>query len=250
MNRVLKMLPVLAFAWASGPVVAAELPARLAWSQRTALSLPVSGTVAQVRVQVGSRVRKGEVLLALDTTAFRAQVAEARASVALAEAEEKDAKRNLDRIEELYDRTVIAATELEQAQLRHARAASQLAAARARLAAAQKQLDDAVLKAPFDAWVVARQVEPGQTVAAGLQPPVLLVVARAGEMLALAHAPLETIGGMRPGQEVKVAVGDKTYSGRVRTLGLEPQGDRGYGVEVSFPVSELLRAGTPATVRF
>lgn len=247
MNR-LSVLAVAALI--AGPAVATDLPATLQWSQRTELASPVSGVVQTVYVNVGDRVKKGQMLVALDATAYSAGVAEARAELAHAQEEERDAKRNLDRVQELYNRTVISMTELEQAQLRQVRAKSQMQEAQAKLTTNQQRLRDAALRAPFDGLVLARQVEPGQAVASQLQPQPLVTIARAGEMVARARASLSQIDALKAGQAVTVAVGQKTYNGKIKTLGLEPVGDKNeYPVDVVFPVQEVLRAGTPATVR-
>lgn len=255
MNRfsVLAMTALIA-----APAMATDLPATLQWSQRVELAAPVSGVVQTVYVNVGDRVKKGQALVALDATTYSAGVAEAKAELAHAQEEERDAKRNLDRVQELYNRTVISMSELEQAQLRQVRAQSHVQEAQAKLATNQKQLRDAQVRAPFDGVVLARQVEPGQAVASQLQPQALIVIARAGEMVARAKASLAQVEKLKAGQAVSVEAAQKSYSGKIRTLGLEPLVDKGadkagekseYLVDVVFPVQEILRAGTPATVR-
>jgi RND family efflux transporter MFP subunit len=234
------------------PATAADLPAMLQWSQRVELAAPTSGIVQTVHVNVGDRVKKGQALVTLDPSVYRAAVTEAQADVVRAQAEEADAKRNLDRIQELYNRTVISTTELEQAQVRQVRAKTQLESAKARLAASQTRLRDTSVRAPFDGIVLVRQVEPGQALASLLQPQPLIVLARAGEMLAQGRASLAQVSKLKVGEGVTVAVEGRNYQGRIKTLGLEPMGDKndaGYPVDVLFPVKELLRAGTPATIR-
>lgn len=231
---------------------AADVPGTLQWSQRVALSPPVSGVVRSVHAGVGDRVKKGQVLLTLDAGAAHANVSESQAEVARLKEEAQDAKRNLDRVQELYNRTVISTSELEQAQTRHIRAKAGLNETLARLTRSQKLLGDATLRAPFDALVVARQVEPGQTVASQFQPQTLFVVARANEMIARAKVSLAQVEKMKAGEEVSVQVGQQTYSAKVQTLGLEPVGekeDAGYVLDVLFPVKGVLRAGTPAVLK-
>jgi RND family efflux transporter MFP subunit len=238
-------------AWGSPLALAVDVPAVLQWSQRVELSTPVSGVVQAVNVEVGDRVRKGRVLLTLDPGRYRARVAASRGAVAKAAAEAAEAKRNLGRVQELYNRMVISTTELEQAQLRDARARGLLAETRARLQLEQRNLDDTVLRAPFDGVVLARQAQPGQAVAAGLRPQTLLVLARSGQMLARVMLYDNQIAGLRAGQPVAVSVGGKRYAGRVKTLGLEPMAAKDgvtYAVDVLFPVHKQLRAGTPATL--
>lgn len=231
---------------------AADVPSTLQWSQRVELSMPVSGVVRAVQANVGDRVKKGQVLLTLDAAAYQAGVAESQAELARHKEEELDAKRNLDRVQELYNRTVIATSELEQAQTRLVRAKAGLNEAQARLARTQKTLGDATLRAPFDALVVVRQVEPGQTVASQFQPQTLLVLARANEMIARAKVSLAQVEKMKVGDAVTVQVGQQSFNGKVKTLGLEPVGeknDAGYLLEVLFTVKDTMRAGTPAVVK-
>jgi RND family efflux transporter MFP subunit len=231
---------------------AAEVPAVLQWSQRVELSPPVSGVVQAVNVAVGERVRQGQVLLRLDERIYAGRVDEAAAMVARNKEDAAEAQRDLKRVQELYDRTVISISELDQAKLRQARAAAQLKESQARQRQAQKNREDTLLRAPFDAVVVARQVEPGQAVAATLQPQSLLVVARAGEMLARAQVLETQLAGLKVGQEVEVNVGKQRFHGKVRTLGLEPttrdkSGLPLYPLDVIFvPAETQLRAGAAA----
>lgn len=231
---------------------AADVAATLQWSQRVELSPRVSGIVREVGVNVGDRVKKGQPLLALDAVLYEARVAESRAAVARFTEEAAEAKRDLGRTQELYDRTVISTSELDQARLRHARAGAQLDGARARLRVAQKNLADSVLRAPFDAVVVARRVEPGQSVAVDLQPQALLVLAKAGEMTARFKMSANQIGSVKVGQAVTVKTGKQEYPATLKTLGLEAVKEKdgaNYEADAVFAVKELLRAGTVATVR-
>ena len=231
---------------------ALEVPGKLHWSQRVELSTGVSGVVQTVHAQVGERVKKGQVLATLDARDYQAQVVEAQAVLARNQEDQLDAKRNLDRVEELYKRTVIATSELEAAQTRQARTIAQLNEAQARLRRAQKILGDASLRAPFDALILARQVEPGQIVASQFQPQALFVIARAGEMIARAQVNLAHINQLKIGDAVTVEVNQQSYRGQIKTLGLEPVEDKGaigYPVEVLFVVKEVLRAGTPVTLK-
>lgn len=237
---------------AASAVWAESFPATLQWSQRVELSPRVSGIVREVGVSAGDRVQKGRSLLTLDTAPYQARVAESRAAVARFAEETAEAKRDLARTQELYDRTVISTSELDQARLRQSRAKAQLDGAQARLARERQDLSDSVLRAPFDAVVVARLAEPGQNVAVGLQPQPLLVLAKAGEMTARFKVSADRIGSLKAGQAVSVLVGSQEYPAILKHPGLDPVADKAgpaYEVEAVFVVKELMRAGMAATVR-
>lgn len=140
------------------------------------LTTRVSGVVEAVLVKPGQRVKKGAVLLRLDRTVLRAQLDEATAEQMRANADEEDAKRELERAEELFNRTVSSTSELEAATLRHVRAKAALATANARLVVAKKNLGDAELKAPFSGEVSAVPGMPGTVVAADCQPRPLVIL--------------------------------------------------------------------------
>jgi RND family efflux transporter MFP subunit len=231
---------------------AADIQATLQWSQRVELSTPVSGVVKEVNVDVGDLVKKGQVLLTLDSTAYRAKVAENQSEITRLAAEEEEAKRDLDRVQGLYERTVVSTTDLDQAKLRAVNSRSMLAEARARLRLNQKALDETSMRAPFDAVVVLRQAEPGLSVAAGLQPQMLLTLARSGEMIARAYLSSPQMDKLKTGQKVTVSASGSNYTGNIKTLGLEPikiKEDWVYPVDVIFSSQETLRAGAPAQLK-
>ena len=146
------------------------------WAAEVELTTRVSGVVETVLVKPGQRVKKGAVLLRLDRTILRASLDEAAAEQARAQADADDARRELDRARELFERTVSSTTELEAAALREARARAALSAASARRVIAQKNLNDAELKAPFDGVVNAVPGGPGTVVTADCQPRSLVIL--------------------------------------------------------------------------
>ncbi len=248
MRRFILMVMSLGFIT---PSWAADTPAILQWSQRVELSMPVSGVVQVVYANAGERVKKGQALLLLDAGTYQASVTEAQAEWARHKEETLDAQRNMDRVQELYNRTVIATSELEQAQTRLARAKATMNESQARLTNKQKTLGDATLRAPFDALVIARAVEPGQTVASQFQPQTLFILARANEMIARAKVSLAQIEKLKMGDTLTVHVNQQSYQGKIKMLGLESVGEKseaGYWLDVLISAKETLRAGVPARV--
>jgi RND family efflux transporter MFP subunit len=147
-------------------------------ADRVRLTTPVSGVVKEVYVQVGQKVKKGDKLLALEDTRLKAQVMEAEAAYLRVRQEAEDAEREHKRADELYTRGVSSTTELDAAKLRNARAKASAMEAEARLMVAQKNLEDSVLKAPFDGVVKAREAEPGMYVPAQFDPPTLIILGK------------------------------------------------------------------------
>ena len=154
----------------------------------------LSGTVRSVRVDVNDKVKKGQVLVELDTAKLDAQVQRSRASLAAAQARQaqaqattKEAQAGFARLQEvarLSGGKVPSAAELDsgQATLDRARAdeASARAAvddARAALSTDVTNLSKASIRSPIDGVVLTRTVEPGNAVAASLQAVTLFTLA-------------------------------------------------------------------------
>ncbi len=151
----------------------------------------VSGTIDQVTVDFNDRVTQGQVLARLDPDTFRAKQRQsqaalllARASVTEAEVTVTETTSKLHRTQGLIAKRLSSPEELDTATAAAGRAAAALAVARAKVEQAQAQLDadnrtleKSEIRSPITGTVLKRQVEPGQTVAASLQTPVLFTLA-------------------------------------------------------------------------
>jgi RND family efflux transporter MFP subunit len=232
------------------PATAADVEAQVQWSRRTELTTPVSGVVASVAVNAGERAAKGQLLLALDEEPFRGAIQEAEALLARRKSERDEAARDAKQAQELYDRTVLSTVELENAKMKLARADAGYKEAAAVLDRARYRLRVSALRAPFDAVVLSRHAEPGQSVAAEFKPPVLLVIAAAGEYLAQARVAAERVSGLKLGQALSVVAGGKTYAAKIKAIAHEPAGGKEpYVLEAVFTAPEVLHAGQPARIQ-
>lgn len=246
MSRALLLALFAAPALLAAPAWAADLPAQLDWSQRVEIATPLTGVVETVNVQPGQRVDPGSVLLSLNQTVYKAGLMEARADIDRLTEDKADAQRELDRASELYARTVSSTTELDAAKLRHARAAALLAAAEARVEKARRLLDETEPRAPYPALVLDRAAEPGMAVAGQCQPPVLLVLARADEIIARATVAAAQAAATKPGGKAGVSVAGRAIPGKVTAV--RAKADGSYQIDVAIPRGNLV-AGMTASIR-
>ena len=154
----------------------------------------LSGTVLKVNVDVNDRIKKGQVLVELDTAKLRDQILRSRAALAAANAKVaqtgatiKEVTATLNRLEEvarLSGGKVPSKTELDTARATLARAIADDASSRAGVADAQAalsldqiSLSKASIRAPADGVVLTRNVDPGNAVAASLQAVTLFSMA-------------------------------------------------------------------------
>lgn len=244
----MRMLP-LVLAVLTLPAAAAEVDGSLQWSRRTELAMPVSGVVASVPASAGERVAKGAVLLTLDRTPFAAAVREAEAQLRLRQVERDEAARDARQAQDLYDRTVLSTVELENAKNKLTRAEAGVKEAEAALARARYRQRVSTLRAPFDAVILSRHAEPGQSIAAELKPPLLFVVAAAGEYGVQARVSPDRAAGLKVGMDVSVRAAGKSFPARVRAISYEPAGGKEpYVLEAAFTTQETLHAGQSARI--
>jgi len=178
----------------------------------------VSGTIKTVAVDYNDRVKVGDVLARLDTDKLEAQVEQSKAALESARAKLIEARAtvfeagaNLERfqrVQQLSAGQVPSKREMDSAEaaLRRARAieatmTAQIAEAEAKLSMDQTNLRKAVIRSPINGVVLKRQVEPGQTVAASFQTPVLFTLAESLAQMEL-HVDVDEadIGEVKEGQ--------------------------------------------------
>jgi len=233
------------------PVYAAEVDAELDWSRRVQLSTTVTGVIAEVRVEAGDKASKGDLLLALDDRILKANVEKTTAELARSDRLFKEAGREMDRQSELYDRTVLSQHELELARIGLDDAKARLKAAEAARVKAQVDYEHSQLRAPFDAVILSRHAEVGQTIISTENPAPLIELAEAGKMIARLTVSLGVANTLKPGKSLAVIIGGRRYSGKVKMIGFEPVSEkkRRYPLTVEVNTGErVLRAGQTAKV--
>jgi HlyD family secretion protein len=154
----------------------------------------LSGLVTEVNVDNNDRVTRGQVLARIDTARLQDAIAQSKASlqsaiadVAQAEATAQQTKAALARFEEVHALSggkVPSAAEFDSAKAEYARAIAGVrtaeagvARARAQLSSDQTQFSKALILSPVTGVVLSRQIDPGQTVAASFNAPVLFLIA-------------------------------------------------------------------------
>ena len=128
------------------------------------LSSNLAAEVNKSPLAEGDRVKKGALLLQLESGVARAQVAQAKAEMAHQKLLLTEAQNELQRSDELYERTLLSDHDLDLARIAHAAAQSSHSRAMAELAAAQRNLAIRRIIAPFDGQVVEIFVQAGETI--------------------------------------------------------------------------------------
>ena len=142
-----------------------------------------SGTIAEIRVKEGDRVKKGEVLFRLDTGDLELRRQQAAAALESARVQQRAAKTELDRSRTLLEAKALNRAQWDQIEARHDGAVAAARQASVALSMAQKALGDATVRAPFDGVVTAKLKSVGEM--ATMMPPTVVVVVQDQSVLEL-----------------------------------------------------------------
>lgn len=183
-----------------------------------------SGLITHVYVDVNDQVTKGQLLATLDTARLQDSVVQAQASLAAAQAQVGEAQATLaqsnatlarqEEVHRLSGGRVPSKTELDAARADQKRAAASLASARAQVAqqqaavgTARTNLSKARIYSPVTGVVLSRDIEPGQTVAASFNAPVLFTIAEdLGKMELEVSIDEADVGQVKDGQDATFTV--------------------------------------------
>jgi HlyD family secretion protein len=231
-------------AWRTAPVERGDI--RVAISATGTLSAistvevgsQISGQVTDVLVDYNAQVHKGQVLARIDPSTYEAQIAQgtaaansARASLASARASLRNAEIDYTRKTSLGQQQLVARSDIDAARAARDQALAQANAAQAQIGqqvasteTARLNLQRTVIRSPVDGVVLTRSIEPGQTVAASLQAPVLFQIAEDLAQMQIVLAVDEAdIGQVKAGQVVTFTVDafpDRQYRGTVQQVRL------------------------------
>jgi membrane fusion protein (multidrug efflux system) len=202
----------------SGPIISGALRAQREATVRAELG----GSMVQVNVEEGQQVRKGTLLGRIEASTLEDARQSAASAVSAAENQLAVARREAERTQQLVSAGALATRDLDIAKANVTAAEAQVADARTRLVSAQKQLGDAVLRAPIDGIVADRPVNTGDVVSVGTA---LFTIIDPTSMRLEASVPSEELSALRVGATVQFTVRgyDKPFHGRIERI--SPQAD-------------------------
>jgi HlyD family secretion protein len=231
----------------------------------------VTGTIIEVNADFNDVVHEGQVLARFDPKPATDDVERARAAVAQATADLEgarvvlaDAKFKLDEAKGLAAHEVIPPEDLEAADIAYREAddgvrvgQAAVVQAQAALKQAEIDLDHTIIRAPINGIVIARNVEPGETVAARLDSPLLFQIASdLKRMQAVANIDESDVGLVKEGQPVAFTVDAypaRTFAGvveQVRAGADTSDNEVTYATVIKVDNDDLkLRPGMTAVVR-
>lgn len=186
----------------------------------SSIGFEVSGNVQEVRVDVGDKITKGQVLAKLDKRTYKLNVKAAEAEVGRAKVQLADKRNDLDRYQRInkQDPGAVSQAALDQSQAAVDGALKQVQFTKSGLKLAQHDLDKTVLRAPFDGVIATRYIDAFNEVARGQK--CFDVFENTGMEVAIS-IPEDAIDDIQMEQkgDIQFSVfADRTYHGRVTEI--------------------------------
>jgi membrane fusion protein (multidrug efflux system) len=201
--------------------------------QRVNLSAEVGGRLAEIVVEVGDPVEKGDLLARLDDERLRIARDLARAEVEMARANLEKSRRDAQRQANLYEGQVTSEYSLEQADLKVRIDEGELKVTQARLAVAERDLADATIISPVDGEITRKHVEVGELVEAGTP---LFDIAKIDRVRVVVHVSELEITRLHKEQEAEITVDGHpgvVFRGTVNTISAQADSQtRAFPVEI------------------
>jgi HlyD family secretion protein len=242
-------------------------PGKIEPKTQVKISADIPGKVVQLRVKEGDRVQRGQLMLQLDDTQYRAIASQARASLSSAIARQREADKSLkmadasyERQRQLYSQNLLSTAEWDQANTTYessrvaaSTSSEEVTRSRAALDAAEDNLSKCRFVAPFDGIVSALNVEQGEVVITGtMNNPgtQILVVSDLSRMLVRADVDETDVVDMKLGQKTKITVDalpDTSFAGTVTEIGNTAKRSITTGAEgqTNFEVKVVFDADVP-----
>lgn len=220
-------------------VVTVSATGNLEPTNSVTVGIEVSGTILDIYVDYNDVVKKGQILAKLDTTKLESQVDSAKAALSIAKAnlttskiDIKDAKRELDRLQELFKATngnYPSTKEIDSATIAYDKSNASYKAtlakkeqAQADLESKQEDLKKAIVVSPIDGVVLDKAIEVGQSVVASMQIPTLFTLAEdLKNMEVIVSVDEADVGEVKKNQKVTFSVDaypNKTFEGVIKKV--------------------------------
>jgi RND family efflux transporter MFP subunit len=169
----------------------------------------INGRISQLPVDLGDRVKKGQLLFALDDKDLLIEIATRETEIESAKLQLDKAKRDFEREEKLYKEKLVSQELYDNARTEFELAKNNIEKAERSLEASKDRYSKTKIMAPFDCTILTRPVSAGQAVSgsAGFNSGTeVLTIANLAAMIIIAHVNQADITRLKPGMEVDVKV--------------------------------------------
>ncbi len=213
----------------------------LYYDKQSKLASESESVVTDITFQEGQKVKKGALLVSLDSKVLEADIAAAASAVKALEADLKRQERDMERTKALHERNSISQSNYDQVFYGTEKLRAAVEAARNELTAMKIRLDKTRIKAPFDAVVATRNVEVGEWVGKGATVATLVAT---DSLEARLNIPARMIDTLRTYQSFRATIGEREMEVTLKSvIPVADVSTRTFPVELHVPHDEGLIEG-------
>ena len=222
---------------------ALEFTGAVEFRSKVAISALGDGVVTAVHVEAGDVVKQGDVLVEFDSRSVESKITIQKSRVTRLQVVVKQAKDELFRLEEMYDRGSLSQVDLDHAREALEIARADFAEAEAHLEIARLELEKTRLTAPFDSIVESTDgVNIGTSFRTTDQQRASVNLAKLGEYAVRSSINLDERKRLKKGTNATVIIGDRVYPAVVNFVAISPISVEGtnaqYSISVVFTVTD------------
>lgn len=223
--------------------------------EKAMLAPQIMGVIKEIRVKAGDKVKKGDILVVIDSEQFEKKLEQAEKGYEQAKQQLEAAKagfiqaeKNYKRVKNYYAKRAASQVQLEAAEAGYRQAKAAMKAAEAGIKKAEKFIEEAKiaisytkLKSPFDGIVTKRMADPGDMAAPG-HP--ILIINNPNRYQLIANIRETLKEAVEVGKKIKIIIGGTTYSGIISEI--VPNVDpitRTFPIKVDFKPSKNVFVG-------
>jgi len=189
--------------------------------QEVQISPEISGKISKIHFDVGNSIKESDLLAEIDEESRLISVQKKGALLKRAEAAGKKARKDAQKGGTLFKEGVISDSESDDFLLDRQIAGAELNLARAELMAAEKELRDTKIRAPFDGKIALKNVELGKLVTPGQSIFTLVDIKRVKIIINISELDIAKISVGSPAEVVLDSLSGEIFSGKMETIGLK-----------------------------
>jgi len=205
-----------------------EFIGTVSFDKKSKISSESSGLVKNINFEVGKKVKKGDILVSIDSDILNAQINAASSSVSMNRAQLKNNQKNYLRYKSLYAKKSIAQKVFDDSKLAYDIANENLIFSEAKLNELKIQKAKKVIKAPFSGVIVEKNINNNEWLTIGSQ---VATIVNTQEVQIIFNLPLSFINGLNKGDIYDVNISGKIV--KAKLYAAIPNGDK---LTRTFPV--------------
>lgn len=222
---------------------AVELEAKLDWADYQTYGFSVNGIVEKVLVNIGDKVKQGDILANLSAKPFKYKIQKCQAALKKFDPQIFDAKLELDQAEELFERTVLSEVELQKIDGKHKVLIEEQNTVRAECLLKKWHKKLSILKAIDSAYVLNLNINKGQVISDENKSAVFIELVSAKKASAIVWTSYTQKSQLNMGKELKIIVDKQEFSAKVTSIAIQPNKENMYKIVAEFYYTKMVEPG-------